>query len=50
MEARAVIIAAGGFQNSIIPALSAALGPDVAQLTASTYRTPADVTVGPVSW
>jgi putative flavoprotein involved in K+ transport len=48
IAARVVVIAAGGFQRSIIPEMAAGFGRDVAQCTASTYRSPADIASGRV--
>jgi putative flavoprotein involved in K+ transport len=48
IEARAVVIASGAFQVPRIPALSAALSPDVCQLTAISYRNPSQMPTGTV--
>lgn len=43
ITASTVIIATGGFQSSIVPPMAADLSDDVQQLSAETYRSPADV-------
>jgi putative flavoprotein involved in K+ transport len=48
IEARAVVIASGAFQVPRIPALSAAFSSEVCQLTATSYRNPAQVPAGTV--
>jgi putative flavoprotein involved in K+ transport len=45
---RAVVVASGGFNVPVVPAVSAALPKDVAQLTAMQYRNPAQVEPGGV--
>lgn len=46
--ARAVIVAAGGFQVPIIPGIAKGFAPAVRQLTPETYRNPSDIENGPV--
>jgi putative flavoprotein involved in K+ transport len=48
VEAIAVIIATGAFQQPIVPAFASKLAPDVVQLTAATYRRPAQLPPGRV--
>lgn len=45
---RTVVIATGAFQEPVVPAVAGQLSPEVAQLTAATYRRPADVPDGRV--
>lgn len=47
--ARAVIVATGAFQTPVVPGHARKLGPDVVQLTAGTYRRPAQLPPGPVA-
>jgi putative flavoprotein involved in K+ transport len=47
-RARAVVIATGSFQRPHVPALAARLAPDVVQVTASAYRSPASLPPGRV--
>jgi putative flavoprotein involved in K+ transport len=46
--ARSVIVATGGFQRAKVPGWAASLSPDIRQIHASAYRTPAQVPDGPV--
>jgi putative flavoprotein involved in K+ transport len=46
VEATAVIVATGAFQQPIMPAFASKLAPDVMQLTAATYRWPAQLPLG----
>jgi putative flavoprotein involved in K+ transport len=48
VEARAVIVATGAFQQPVVPAFAQQLAPDVVQLTAVTYRRPAQLPPGRV--
>lgn len=48
IAAKAVIVAAGGFQNAVVPALSERFGSSVHQLTSETYHSPSDVPSGQV--
>lgn len=48
VEARAVIVATGAFQQPVVPAFAHQLAPDVVQLTAMTYRRPAQLPPGRV--
>jgi putative flavoprotein involved in K+ transport len=48
VEAAAVIVATGAFQQPIMPAFASKLAPDVVQLTAATYRRPAQLPPGRV--
>lgn len=43
VSASTVIVATGGFQLPIIPGIATELSPEVQQLTAASYRSPADV-------
>lgn len=45
--ASAVVVASGGFQMPVVPALAARLAPGVQQLTPETYRRPSNVAKGP---
>jgi putative flavoprotein involved in K+ transport len=48
VEARAVIVATGAFQQPVVPTFAQQLAPDVVQLTAATYRRPAQLPPGRV--
>lgn len=48
VEASAVIVATGAMQQPIVPAFARQLVPDIVQLTASTYRRPAQLPLGRV--
>jgi putative flavoprotein involved in K+ transport len=48
LEARAVIVATGAFQQSVVPGFARTLTPHVVQLTAATYRRPAQLPPGRV--
>jgi putative flavoprotein involved in K+ transport len=48
VEATAVIVATGAFQQPIVPAFARQLVPDIVQLTAATYRRPAQLPPGRV--
>jgi putative flavoprotein involved in K+ transport len=48
VEARAVIVATGAFQQPVVPAFARTLAPHVVQLTAATYRRPAQLLPGRV--
>jgi putative flavoprotein involved in K+ transport len=48
IEARAVVLATGGFQTPTTPAVASQFSPDVTQLPAASYRNPADVPAGTV--
>src|SRR5262249_32210831 len=48
VEARAVIVATGAFQQPVVPAFAQQLAPDVVQLTTVTYRRPAQLPPGRV--
>lgn len=48
VSAHAVVVATGGFQVPVVPALASALGRNVVQLTPETYRNPASIAQGPV--
>jgi putative flavoprotein involved in K+ transport len=48
VEARAVIVATGAFQQPVVPAFAQQLAPDVVQLTAATYRRPGQLPPGRV--
>jgi putative flavoprotein involved in K+ transport len=48
VEARAVIVATGAFQQPVVPAFAQQLAPDVVQLTAATYRCPGQLPLGRV--
>jgi putative flavoprotein involved in K+ transport len=48
VEAAAVIVATGAFQQPIVPAFAGKLAPDVVQLTAATYQRPAQLPPGHV--
>ena len=43
-----VVVATGPFQIPVIPAVAAAIGPDIAQLHSSAYRNPEQLPAGPV--
>lgn len=47
-EARQVVVATGAFQRPFVPALGAALSPEVFQLHSSKYRNPAQIPPGDV--
>ncbi len=47
IESRAVILANGAFQKPAIPALAAQFAPEIPQLNAMTYHSPADLPPGP---
>lgn len=46
LEASRVVIATGGFQAPVVPAIASGLGESVRQLTAETYDRPSDVAEG----
>lgn len=48
ISARAVVVATGGFQVPVVPALSSGLEGSVVQLTPETYRNPGSIAQGPV--
>ncbi len=48
VDARAVVLATGAFQRPAIPAIARSLSQDVAQLTAESYKNPAQVPPGGV--
>jgi putative flavoprotein involved in K+ transport len=48
MTARAVIVATGPFQRSVVPSFSCRLSPRICQLTAETYRRPSQLPDGRV--
>ena len=48
IEADQVVIATGAFQTPRVPALSAALAPDVVQMHSASYRRPGQLPAGPV--
>ena len=47
-RAASVVVATGPFQRPVIPAVGAAIGPDILQLHSSEYRNPAQLPEGPV--
>ena len=47
-HAAQVVVATGPFQIPVIPAIAAAIGPDIAQLHSSAYRNPEQLPDGPV--
>ncbi len=48
LTARTVVIATGGFQEPVVPAIAEQLSADVVQVTAATYRNPDDMPAGTV--
>ena len=48
VRSRAVLVCTGGFQQAIVPVVASRFGPEVVQLTMSTYRSPLSVGRGPV--
>jgi putative flavoprotein involved in K+ transport len=48
LSARAVVVASGPFQQSIVPPFASALPPEVVQLTVDQYRNPTEVPSGRV--
>ncbi len=48
LRAKAVIVATGGFQQGVVPAVASGFSHEVLQLTAQSYRGPEDIPAGPV--
>lgn len=48
VRSRAVLVCTGGFQQAIVPVVASRFGPEVVQLTMSTYRSPLSVGRGTV--